>query len=214
MSRGIIYILTNEWMPDLIKIGITTDLEKRLSDLYKTGVPAPFEVHAALEIDDYEELEKHIHGQFKSDRVQEKREFFELPPEQARHALELLKISNSDSKWLDTKSFKTIDEETGKVVDESTIKKPNKPRLTFDMVGIPTDGTAVVTFTRDSSIEAVPISNNEVEFEGEVYSLSGLTRELMTRRGELNTSGAYQGAMYFEYEGELLADRRKRFEED
>ena len=42
---GIVYILSNQAMPGLIKIGSTTEneLKNRLSNLYSTGVPFPFE---------------------------------------------------------------------------------------------------------------------------------------------------------------------------
>ncbi len=41
----IVYILINEAMPGLIKIGRTnTDLATRIKALYQTGVPLPFEL--------------------------------------------------------------------------------------------------------------------------------------------------------------------------
>ncbi len=45
MKEGIVYILTNPAMPNLVKIGMTTRLEVgiRMSELYTTGVPVPFE---------------------------------------------------------------------------------------------------------------------------------------------------------------------------
>ena len=52
---GIVYALTNERMPDLVKIGIVergdgeVDLDKRVKELSRaTGVPLPFEVHHAV----------------------------------------------------------------------------------------------------------------------------------------------------------------------
>lgn len=43
-KQGIVYILSNEAMPGLLKIGLTTrkDLSARLRELYTTGVPVPF----------------------------------------------------------------------------------------------------------------------------------------------------------------------------
>ncbi|MDB2668780.1 GIY-YIG nuclease family protein [Alphaproteobacteria bacterium] len=39
-----VYILTNPTIPDLVKIGRTTNLEERLRSLSShTGVPVPFE---------------------------------------------------------------------------------------------------------------------------------------------------------------------------
>ena len=44
-SKGIVYVLTNAAMPGLVKIGKTAqkDLNKRLEQLYGTGVPVPFD---------------------------------------------------------------------------------------------------------------------------------------------------------------------------
>ena len=41
MEYGIVYLLTNPYMPGLVKIGMTKqeDLEKRMKELYTTGVP-------------------------------------------------------------------------------------------------------------------------------------------------------------------------------
>jgi hypothetical protein len=47
---AIVYVLTNEAMPGLVKIGMTDDTnpDTRVSQLYSTGVPLPFEVEQAL----------------------------------------------------------------------------------------------------------------------------------------------------------------------
>ena len=39
---GIVYCLENPEMPDVVKIGCTTDIEQRLRQLDNTSVPVPF----------------------------------------------------------------------------------------------------------------------------------------------------------------------------
>lgn len=63
-----------------------------------------------------------------------------------------------------------------------------------------------IQFHKDPSIMARVVSDSEVEFEGKKWRLSPLTRELQTRRGEVNASGSYQGAQYWDYDGIKLAD--------
>ena len=49
----IVYILTNEAMPDMVKIGITsTTVEERMKSLQSTGVPLPFTCYYAAEVED------------------------------------------------------------------------------------------------------------------------------------------------------------------
>lgn len=49
----IVYILTNEAMPGLVKVGrTTTDLAGRIRALFQTGVPLPFELFFACEVND------------------------------------------------------------------------------------------------------------------------------------------------------------------
>ena len=51
MAEGIVYVLTNPAMTGIVKIGKTTrGMSARLSELYSTGVPLPFEcAYAASE---------------------------------------------------------------------------------------------------------------------------------------------------------------------
>ena len=61
-----------------------------------------------------------------------------------------------------------------------------------------------IRFHQDQSIKAKVISDKEVEFEGKKWRLTPLTREIQTRRGVANKSGAYQGAQYWDYNGTKL----------
>ena len=91
---GCVYILKNEAMPGLIKIGYTKEnAKKRANELYTTGVPQPFEV--AYELDGLEpeqsaKLEGEIHKELAQYRVNSKREFFEYPVDDAIRLLEKL----------------------------------------------------------------------------------------------------------------------------
>lgn len=78
MSLSVVYVLTNPAMPDLVKIGMTDgdDPQTRLSQLYTTGLPFPFELRFACRVTNPAEVEKALHTAFAPQRVNPKREFF------------------------------------------------------------------------------------------------------------------------------------------
>ena len=76
-------------MPDIIKIGITDNLSRRLRELDNTSSPLPFECFYALEVDDARGIEKLLHQAFDDKRVRQNREFFNCTPEQAKSALRI-----------------------------------------------------------------------------------------------------------------------------
>ena len=62
MNEGIVYVLTNPAMPGMVKIGRTgREIGARLSDLYTTGVPLPFECEYAARVKDQNEVESAFH---------------------------------------------------------------------------------------------------------------------------------------------------------
>lgn len=60
---SIVYVLANPAMPGLVKIGRTSsdDTALRLSQLYTTGVPVPFELKFACRVQNPEEVELALH---------------------------------------------------------------------------------------------------------------------------------------------------------
>lgn len=93
---GCVYILTNEAMPDLVKIGFTTrTAKKRAEELYKdrsnaiTGVPMPFSVAHEELCEDPQKLETLIHQELEDHRLRNpcngkiEREFFKYPADEA-----------------------------------------------------------------------------------------------------------------------------------
>ena len=75
---GVVYVLTNPAIPGLVKIGKTSrgSVEARLSELYSTGVPVPFECVFAGRIEDESKVEKAFHTAFGPYWINPKREFF------------------------------------------------------------------------------------------------------------------------------------------
>ena len=73
MEYGIVYLLTNPVMPGLVKIGMTTqeDIDKRMKELYTTGVPVPFECQFACKVKkgDCAKIEKALHTAFAPQRI-------------------------------------------------------------------------------------------------------------------------------------------------
>ena len=65
----------------IFKIGVTQDLHNRLSSLYSTSVPFPFQCIFACEIENSERVEKDLHSALTDYRVNSKREFFNINPE-------------------------------------------------------------------------------------------------------------------------------------
>ncbi len=82
---------------------------------------------------------------------------------------------------------------------------PNETKL-FGLVG------KEIQFADNSKIRANVINDREVRFEGKQWKLSPLTRELYTRMGKVNASGANKGALYWTYNGVRLTDINKEQE--
>ncbi|MCQ4314908.1 GIY-YIG nuclease family protein [Stutzerimonas zhaodongensis] len=94
---GTLYVLgTNLFTADgmeIIKIGITTGaIERRITQLYTTGVPFRFRVISQLETSNYSKLEQGLHCLFDRYRINKAREFF--TSECLEHIDDLIHIHN------------------------------------------------------------------------------------------------------------------------
>ena len=67
-QNGYIYVIANQ---DLTKIGITTDLKRRMKEL------RPDKIHATAWIEDYESLERDLHARYSRERIPQT-EYFRL----------------------------------------------------------------------------------------------------------------------------------------
>ena len=203
MNDGIIYILINEAMPGYTKIGMTTSsVEQRMRELDSTGIPLPFECFHAAKVSIPAVVERRLHDAFKDKRVRNRREFFQVDPEQVRSALLLAQIEDVTPK-------------SDVVEDAEDLEALNKARsrrsvFNFKMVGI--EEGSILTFSKDDAITCKVIDNKRVEFEGQPTSLSRSAHEIVHRLGY--DWKAVAGPDYWEYDGETLTARRLRLEDE
>lgn len=155
-----------------------------------------FQCYYAARVRDSAFAEAKIHAIFADNRVRSKREFFKVNPERVVSAIQLIELEDVTPKN-DIGEHTEVKEELEKIYTK---------RYNFKAVNIPVGSE--LTFTRNKQIKAKVISNNNVEINGEIKSLSRTAREL------LGYSYAVAGPLYWEFEGETLSERKKRFEEE
>jgi hypothetical protein len=195
----IVYILINEAMPGYIKIGRTsTSVEQRMQELYKTPVPLPFECFYAAKVGNAIEVERGLHDAFADNRVSPNREFFQIAPERVVAVLKLLGLEEvtPGRAYVETKG------------DEIALDKARTQSsiFNFEMVKIPIGAT--LTLARNKDVTCTVIDKRWVNYNGEETSLTAAAQKA------LGINRPLQGPLYWEYEGELLTDRRKRMEEE
>lgn len=198
--NDIIYILTNEAMPGLVKIGFTTtSIEQRIRELDSTGIPLSFECFYAAIVKEGKLVERKLHDLFRDVRVRLNREFFRVDPERVRIALSLAAIED-----VTPQVNLALSSEDVEALQEHERLQPFR----FSFAKIPPD--SILRFTRDENKTCRVINDKYIEFEGEMMSLSGAALQLLKAMGY--QSQQVQGPLYWAYEGETLVERRHRLE--
>lgn len=206
---GYVYILTNpSFKEDWVKIGKSSrPVDVRSKELDNTAVPLPFEIYATLKSEKYEQVERQLHrmiDRLTDLRIRQNREFFNVPPAKA---LELLKdcAMTLDDAIIDEVYLGDKRNISSEMKDD---RKKHRSRFKFSMVNIPIGETLIFTPT---GIEVKVADDDKIEYKGRLYKLSPFTGTFMPEE-KRNTSGAYQGAKFFSYKGEILDDLRKKLE--
>lgn len=205
----VVYILTNPVMDGLVKIGKTTQsIKDRVKQLSRdTGVPVPFEVHYACTVRNADEAEKLLHQLFDEQRINPKKEFFEISPEKVVLALKLAALEDVTD-VTPSKDIVENDEEQ-KALDKARSRKPN---IKLSSIGILPG--AILHFTRDEKKTATIVDDDKIRFEGEVTSLSAAANALLMRDHGWRETAKASGSEYWMYEGEILSERRTRMENE
>ena len=196
-----VYVLTNEAMPGLIKIGLTADsVEARLTQLSShTGVPLAFECYFAAEVQNGARIERTLHQLFAEYRINPRREFFRLDPEKV-----VLAISIGEFREV-TPGIAQVGPEEQEALERV---KARRPRIRLDAIGIePGD---VLLFSRDETIRATVLAEGKVDYEGVTLSPSAAALEALHKLGYKTVAAS--GSEYWMFEGELLDERRRRLE--
>lgn len=176
MEYGIVYLLTNQAMPGLVKIGMTTkkEIEQRMKELYTTGVPLPFECQFACKVNksDCAKIEEALHTAFAPQRINASREFFRIQVEQAKAILELFNLG-------DVTTDVSEEIENDLTIEDKEAKKKaqvHRPPLNFFAMGLQKGD--VLYWKYNQEITATVYSERTVLYDGEEMSLSPLTSKL------------------------------------
>lgn len=199
ITCGIVYVLTNPAMPDIVKIGMTSreSMDARLRELYNTSVPVPFECEYACKVRNYQEVERALHLAFQPYRIHPQREFFRINPEQAIAILRLLDRGSDITQEVSNEISNDLTEQD-KAAGEQ-MKKMRRPSLNFVELGIPI-GSQLQFIEDDKEVIAVVSGEKKVLVNGVESSLTAITREL------LDLEYSVQPSPYWRYNGRKLLD--------
>ncbi len=206
-DSGKIYVLTNPFMPGLVKIGCTGgSVEERIKQLSgDTGVPVAFKCHFAAEVDDMATKEKTLFQLFSDKRVNPKREFFEIAPEKV-----VLAISMGPFVEVTPGKPDITPEEEEAFEKADNADQTKRSNLKLDAIGIHTG--AELTFTRDENVHAMVVLGNKVNYEGQELSISAAARLALEKIGK--KWSAVQGSLYWMFQGKTLDEIRREKEEE
>lgn len=194
--KGIVYIMTTA-VSGLIKIGQTgtVNYQERMRNLEANGYynVSGLKRFFAIELEDYNDKESLLKEIFSKHRVGDS-ELFALDYDLVRQLL-----LSFEGKVIYPKD---INKE--KEFDEVSKARVQGERFSFYKKGLK-KGTEII-FIADKDITAKVIGEREVEYGGQTWKLAPLTYKIYEQKGELNGSGAYQGAAYWKYKGKRLRE--------
>ena len=191
---GTVYVLTNEAIPGLVKIGKTRqgDPQVRMDQSYGTGVPVPFECPMAIRVNDLDLVERALHTAFGPQRINPKREFLAIESEQVTALLTV--IDGEDVTPEINRSNESIS-----AVERSASEtlRRRRPNLNFFDMNIPVD--AVLNATQGDG-EVIVKTERRVSFRGRVMSLTEATKLYLER------DYAVAPGPYWLYQGRRLSE--------
>lgn len=213
--QGYVYILTNpSFREDWVKIGKSSrPVDVRSKELDNTAVPLPFEIYATLKTSKYDKVEKQIHKQIDrlTDlRIRQNREFFNIAPSVALDIMRDIADLLEDAElavYVDNKPVISSSKDEDKKINaanDSKKHKMQKPAFKFHMVGLNVGDTIIFDAL---NIPVKVASDDKIEYEGRLWSLSAFTAEFLPEEQQ-NNSRAYQGPKYFSYNGKTMSKMR------
>ncbi len=194
--EGIVYLLTNEGMPGLVKIGFTqSNLAQRIRSLNNTSVPFDFECFYAARVSNCQQTEGLIHKVFADKRVNPRREFFLIEPEQAKAAVQLAAVEEV------TPAEAEIIPDEG---DRAAVERMSLRRRKTSMFDIGIAKGTILLLDRDPTVTCVVADPWSVDYKGENLSLSAAAVRAISELGYEWPSA--NGWALWTFEGRPLRD--------
>jgi len=179
-----LYIITNISMPGICKVGITNDIEKRLRDLNKTGLPTRFQVYEKFDLPNAEILEQMILQHFAEDRINRKREFLKIHPE---------RICDF-------------------VFDNKNVKNEKESQVKSKFVKLGIEKGAILKFKVGDEIyhsitaEVIdPKSIRPIKYKNKQVSLSVAAKDILKEKFDKKWK-AVQGTIFWAYKGKTIRE--------
>jgi len=181
----------------LIKIGQTgtTNFQERMRFLEANGYynVSDLKRFFAIELEDYNEKENLLKEIFNKHRVGDS-ELFALDYDLVRQLL------------LSFEGKVIYPKDINKEKEFNEVSKARKQGTLFSFYKKGIKNGEEIVFITDKEITAKVVGEREVEYGEQIWKLAPLTYKIYEQKGELNESGAYQGAAYWQYNGKKLRD--------
>jgi len=170
---SVVYVLTNPAMPGLVKIGYSADPDtnNRIGQLYTTGVPVPFKLEFACRVPNFAEVERALHIAFGPQRINPRREFFRIEPEQAIAILKLLHVKDATAEVEQQPT--QLDQQSVEAGEQLAKRRPNR---NFVEMGIPIGSVLQSSHDETTVIVTGP---RRVRLGAEETSLTKATRDVL-----------------------------------
>lgn len=218
--KGYIYIFTNPSFPEYVKIGYATDVKQRLEELNRsTAVPFAFRVYATYQVDSnlsdkklhsiLDKLNPELRSTEEINGKKRIREFYAMSPEDAYSILEAIAEINNYTSRL--KKWRATERERAEAEIAQSISEAHQERMapfSFSLcnIAIGEEIEFWSTYNTPTGIFCKVAGDKRVEYQGRLYSLTGLAKELLGSQHNI------AGPRYFKYKGEWLNDIRHRLE--
>ena len=175
---GFVYVLKNECMPGLIKIGITDNMQERLRTLNNTSVPVQFEsvYTCKVRMEDMRRIEDALHRAFAPDRVNPRRESFRMVADRVIPILSMFQLENVTDE-VNRELSDGLDPQERVALEREKAEAPRRwPTLNLYELGCREGDT--LTWHDNASVFATVASERKVVYNGEVMSLTAATSKI------------------------------------
>lgn len=192
------------------------NIEARLYELNRPpNIPLSYRAYAIYEVENPQEVEKHIHSLF--DVIDENLHAREKHSPVGASANGNFSVYHHKKRFLfssraqlrgDIDYLKRIDPNQEQIEEEQIAEQiSRRPRFKFSMLQMPVN-TELQFLYDETCICMTKDDNNKIEYEGNEYTLSGLAQKLLVEKRSWKDGVTAQGPKYFTYQGNTLSDLR------